>query len=325
MATNSLYQPKPSLLTSYRHELFKGVKHKFYAFVIFIPPALTLLIILLQFLIKIFGNVGSRVPTNSSITNSLYGLGDKGTFAEASSTLLVGIGGSYGILLIIAATLMVANEYRWNTIKMLATRQPVRANLVLSKCLFALTLSAAICLSFIVSWFIYALFLKYFYSQPFGFTDYDLSNIGNGLRYIIFAYLHNFILALIAIAMTYRFKTIVAGLIFYVIYNAIDGTLNVFGTAFANSGTAELPDWLKPLAEVLRFIQPYLLSGSINRIQMQETVLQFSFSSAGNQIGQNSQIVISNPVWLAWLMLAIYTFLFTLAAVWVFSSRDITD
>jgi|GEM_PF-2311995 len=325
MATNSLYQPKPSLLTSYRHELFKGTKHKFYAFVVFIPPVLTLLIIFLQFLVKIFGKVPPGVPNRLNPTAVLYGLGDKGTFAEASSTILVGLGGFYGLLLIIAATLTVANEYRWNTIKMLATRQPVRANLVLSKCLFALTLAAAICLSFIVSWFIYGLFLKYFYSEPFGFADYDLSNIGNGLRYITIAYLHNFILALIAIAMTYRFKTIVAGLIFYVIYNAVDGTLNTFGTAFANTGTAELPDWIRPLAEVLRFIQPYLLSGSINRIQMQEEALSLNFNNFNYQVGKNTQIVVSNPVWLAWLMLAIYTALFTLAAIWVLNSRDITD
>jgi ABC-type transport system involved in multi-copper enzyme maturation permease subunit len=55
---------------------------------------------------------------------------------------------------------------------------------------------------------------------------------------------------------------------------------------------------------------------------MQETT--FLGSSTGLPI-PNEQIVISTPIWWAWIMLAIYLFIFTGLAVYFFTKRDITE
>ncbi|NWJ48000.1 MAG: ABC transporter permease [Chloroflexi bacterium] len=317
MAINNL--SRPSLINSYRHEFFKGSKLKYYRYVLLLPPLLTAVIMLIQTLVKVFGNP-KLSPSSLTNLNDVYGLGLEGSVAFASGTLTP-LYGVFSLLLIIGCALMVSNEYRWNTMKVLATRQPDRMRLVLSKWFFCFTFILCATVSFMLCWLLYIPFTRYFFDQPFTITASDWADFGGGLKYFALQGLLAFIYSSLAIALTFQFKSVVAGIIVYFVYNSIDASLSSLSTVAINENFN--PDGIFGiLAAILKFINPFLLNSNFNRIIMQETT--FLGSTTGMPI-PNEQIVISNPVWWAWIMLAIYLFIFTALAVYFFSRRDITE
>lgn len=326
MATNIISTGNSNLLSSYRHEFFKANKQLFYRILVFLPALVALITIVIQLLDKLFSRVKPVYSSSFSSFNNLYGLRGESVF-DNSASIYGGLSSIFGLILIIAAGTLVSNEYRWNTIKMLAIRQPSRVSLVLSKCLMGLTLVAAVALSFIISWLVYGLFLKFYYSLPFSLTNEDVRIIGAGTKFFLVYGLQTFIFCLVIIAFTFQFKSVVGGGIFYLIYSNIDAILSAFGAAAINNPTAVYLDWQKPLIEILKFINPFLLNSSTNRILQQEYYDQFSFSPGTSNLQRlpNSQIALSNPLWLAWVVIAAYVVLFTLLAIRIFSRRDITD
>lgn len=320
LANRATFKSKtgPGLLDAYKHELFKGRKQLFYFIMVAAPFFVTLVLIFIQLLIKLFAKVDPGLPVNNGNMLQAYNLGSGSTFSFANLILFYQVGTLYNIVLVVGCALSVANEYRWNTVKMLATRQPSRVKLVLSKCLFALTLVVGVFSSAVAGWFIYGLFLKYFFSVPFEITSVDLDAIGNGLRYYGLSMLQTFILALAAIAFSFRFKSVVAGVIVYFVYNAIDNAVSAIGAGVHNSGYGSVADWVKPLLDLAKALNPFMLNSSVNRIAQVE-----KYNIAGGLPNQN--IVLENPVWWAWVMLGIYLVGFTLLAVTIFARRDIVD
>jgi ABC-type transport system involved in multi-copper enzyme maturation permease subunit len=310
------------LYNSYRHELFKAFKLKYFKLVLLIPPVTMLTIIVIQTLVKVLARPNVPLPRTLSTANSLYGLGSEGTIAFASS-ILTPLFGTYSLLLIIGCSLLISNEYRWNTIKTLATRQPDRLNLVLSKCLFALTFVIIGTVSFTVSWLVFGIYNKFFFDQPFSLTNADVQNIGAGFKYFALQGFLVLIYCLLAITLAFQFKSVVAGIIVYFIYSSIDGALSSLGAAASNRNM-EAEGIFALLLDIVKAMNPFLLNSSYNRIAMQERVLP-NFSANSTALVTNEQIIASNPVWWAWIMLFIYVAVFTWLAIYIFSSRDITD
>lgn len=308
------------LWSAYRHEIFKGSKQFFYQIVVITPLMLFIIATIVPILVRVFANPqkGVRVGGNPYAT---LDLGSGGTFLMANQLLqTIGV---YGILVVAACCLSVANEYRWNTIKMLTTRQPSRVYIVLSKVLFALTLVAGVFISALIGWFIYGMGLKIAQGVDFTIDATDLDAIGKGLKAFSMSMLQTFIFALAGIALTFRYKSILGGIVCYVIYNAVDGAFSNLGAVVANTGYGGFPEWMHPILDFVKFLNPYLLTSSVQRITQREYVARFD--SPPDQLFPNQLIVLSTPVWWAWLMIGIYLVFFTAMSILAFARRDITD
>jgi ABC-type transport system involved in multi-copper enzyme maturation permease subunit len=310
--------PKPTLWECYKQELFKGSRQMFYKVVLSVPIAIPLVIMVIQTGVKIFSEVETSVPDSSAFTN-VMNLGLEGTFAISNRLMFVQLGGVYGVVVVIGVALSVANEYRWNTIKMLATRQPSRVKLVLSKCLFAVSLVFGAMLSVMVGWFLWAMYLKFFYSVSLEITQADLENMVRGLRYFMIVSLQTGVMALFAVAITFLFKSVVAGAIGFLVYSGLDSFVSVIGAQFGNGTLNNIPQWAMPFLRSARDMNAFLISSSTNRLTMLE---QYFF--LGRTIS-NPQIIVSNPMWLAWMVLVVYGLIFTILAVLFFALRDIRD
>jgi ABC-type transport system involved in multi-copper enzyme maturation permease subunit len=321
MVTNAarinVAERRAGLWQAYRHEIFKGRKQFFYLVVVVAPLLAASALALLQLLIKLFSEVDQGLPPNG-IRNLRYDFGSDSSFVTATNLLFVSLGLIFNILVLLACVLNVGNEYRWNTYKMLATRQASRVNLVLSKVLFAFTLMLGVFISAVVAWFLYGLFLKFFYSLPFEINSNDLGALGAGLKYYCLSLLQAFILALAAMAVTYRFKSLISGLVCYFVYNSIDSAISMIGASAANNGYGGAPEWAKPFMEIAKVLNPFMLNSSVNRLSMVEYV-----QGDVNQI--NPAVVASTPMWWAAAMLVIYIAVFTWLAVYFFASRDLSD
>jgi len=320
MATTSnfMVRPKPSLWGAYRHELFKGSKQVFYKVIVIFPFFLVLALSLIQLLIKALAN--PKIPANlNSDLSSIYDFGS-GAYNYATSIVFNGLAPTYRLVIILASAMLVANEYRWNMIKLLATRQPVRVKLVISKALFALTLSVCIFISMSLGWLICGLCSKLFFDLPLELTSADFDAIGKGLSFYAIGCLQTYILALAAMVTTYFLKSIVGGIITYTVYKLLDGVISGAGVGATNNGLESFPEWLRPIMAVAKFLNPVMLSSNTNRVGMRAEVLDGS-----GVLVSNPQIVTSTPLWWAWLVLVAYVILFTALSALIFARRDITD
>ena len=318
LAISKPLQPSARLWNAFRHEIYKGRKQIFYGLVVASPLFASLLVILVQLIIKILTRVEPGVPKTITMPGQPYDLGSDSTFAVSSRLLFQNIGLLYNTLLILACILSVGNEYRWNTIKMLATRQPRRANLVLSKVLFAFTLIGSSFGLGIIGWILHSLFLKFFYSAPFEITGNDWAALAGGLKYYGLTLLLTFIMALAAMTLTFRYKSVVAGVVCYFVYNMVDSTVSLIGPNVANQGYGNVADWVKPLLDLAKALNPFLLNASVNRIAMVESYPDLNHMP-------NTAIIASNPVWWAWIMLGLYIVAFVSLAIYFVARRDITD
>jgi ABC-type transport system involved in multi-copper enzyme maturation permease subunit len=202
---------------------------------------------------------------------------------------------------------------------MLAIRQSSRVKLALSKLLTVVVFTIIFMIEVAIIWLTFGFFFKFFYSIPLEITADDGKAIGEGLIHISLSGIQIIVLGFLACIVTFRYKSIIAGIIGYFLYNVFDSGLSGILTGVVNRGSGSLPTWLQPLMEMLVPLQPYFLQSSINRLDMVETtqILGRTFN--------NPQIVISNPVWGAWVMLALYLLVFGSLAIWTFARRDITD
>lgn len=321
MAVNMRARLKPSLWNMYRHEIFKGSKQQFYRVLLGFPIVLITLIGVLQLVARgLTASTGqpASLPDFSQTSNG-YDLGGKSGFALANFMVFSTLAQGFAIVIVIAGALSAANEYRWNTIKMLATRQPSRVYLILSKGLFALTLVAGMFVSTVLGWFIMGICTKISVGVSLEFTSADLEAMGKGLAYYSINSLQTFIMALCAVALTVRFKSVIAGLVSYVVYNTLDGGINAAGRQVINNGYGSAPDWMHFILDICKALNPFTLTGSIDRIAMREQIYR------GEGFVPNPGLVTTTPLWWAWVMLGIYIALYTALGVYFFASRDITD
>jgi ABC-type transport system involved in multi-copper enzyme maturation permease subunit len=317
------YLATPSLWSSYRHELFKNSKQRVYSLTIVIPLFLTLLVCLIQTIIKLNSHISPTMPP--AMNPPRLDFGTTGTFAWANSlwlTLLL-----YNIVTVGVSSMAIANEYQWHTIKTLISRQPNRVRFVLSKCLFVASLVAAVSLSFVVCWCIYGLFLKFYFNQPFEISGDDWEAIGKGLSYYGISCIQTLILALAATTLTFLFKSAQAGFLTYVVYNSLDGFLSLMGANVVNKGHAEVTGFLGFLMDLVAWINPFLLNSNISRLTQQPVYSTGVYMNGTfqEQLVKNDTVVFTTAVWWAWAVLAVYILGFCALSVWLFVKRDITD
>ncbi len=316
MAANAARLGNPNLWNAYRHELFKARKQRFYQGVVLVPAALTLAAII----------VLSVTQPQTAAPGELLGATDaggpydlgRGVFAWTASPLLQALGSAYVLVLIIACGLTVANEYRWNTIKMLATRQASRSVLVAAKCLFAVSLIGVVSGVFVLSWLVLTLFIQVLVGAPLGVAAAgDGEAIGKILYYYGLLTLQTMILALLVVALTFRFKSIVGGILAYFVYTTADSQASHFGAPLSYATPADLVQsgWIRPILEALRALHPYLLTSNVDRLMMR-------VDQGGTPNMAVSAFITPSG---AWIVLVCYAVAFTSLAMLLFARRDITD
>jgi ABC-type transport system involved in multi-copper enzyme maturation permease subunit len=300
----------PTFLSTFRGEFFKWRRHRFYTVIVVAPLILTVVIMALFWIPRLAGDIPGNVPQRGFSSFQPYDLGREGTFVLASELVFQQLASTfYPLIVILACIWHVANEYSWKTIKMLATRQPSRTSIVLTKCLFALVVVVAIFLSFVISWLVMGWFFKVYYNQPLTVTASDVEGIDKGLRYFVMWCLGNFIWGLFALTMAFRSRSMLGALVSYMILSNGDNIASSIGASFIYNGIETAPGISGLLIQVTRQIHPYLLTSNMNRISMIP----------------NPRVDSSITVEWAWMIIALYIVAFIALGVWSFRTRDITD
>ncbi|MEI6043678.1 MAG: hypothetical protein WCS37_04715 [Chloroflexota bacterium] len=147
--------------------------------------------------------------------------------------------------------------------------------------------------------------------------------MGQGIYYFTVSSIQTLILALFAVAMTLLFRSVIAGIIGYMLYNLVDGVFSAMGAGAINGGIDGAPALFKPLLGLLEIIHPFLLTSSVRRLTLSEVYTPLG--ATPDVLVPNPQIVTSMPIWWAWLLLVIYLFGFIALSLWFFTQRDIKD
>lgn len=305
-----------------RFEWYKTKRQLFYRLIVIMPFLIALLLVILQQIIRFTDPPPAGLPSSPYPTEP-RNLGYQGSFAVANQVVIAGYGMIFSFLIVTAAALNVANEYRWNTIKLAAINEPSRWGIALAKCLITAALTVLVAFSTILGWLLYGFSTKLLYAAPLELTIVDWENLGKGLNYLLITNLQTFIFALFAIALSFAFKSVVAGLIGYLAYVGLDNLLSVTGASLANAGSTKSGEGLTLVFELMKIINPFLITSSSNRLTMLESY-GLPKSTTGQFIN-NPLIIAATPLWWAWLMLLIYCLIFTVLTVYLFARRDITD
>jgi ABC-type transport system involved in multi-copper enzyme maturation permease subunit len=294
------------MLNLLRAEILKYIRLKLILFIAFAPALITLLIAGVFLFMKLAGVDFGDVP----VAIGLSAIGG-GTFGLASNFVIMAVNGIYLIGLVIAGAMVGSNEYGWHTIKMLATREPSRPRIMLSKTLFLLSLTGFMAGLAALCWLALGLLFKAFYNNVGDTGSLDGDAIGKGFLYLLFSFGVNFLWSALAMFLAVRFKSVVVAIIFYFIINTVDGIVSSIGEA-ALSGQlgTRFPNWLEPLINIAKFISPFLVNFSLN---------QLTASPNNPNFIQTISAVQSIIVLLVWMGLFIW------AAVAVFRRRDITE
>ena len=295
------------MLNLVRAEVLKMSKLVFMRVAALIPAGFCVFILVILFAVKLTGSdLGN--PLSPPTTGPDLGTG---AFTFGSFVFFTGIGNFYALGLVIIAGLIIQNEYNWNTVKMLAIREPSRTRLVLSKAAYMALFAVVMVVIFSLSWLVYSFGVKLVYDQPFGLADEDGEAIFKGLKYISLAFLLFLIWSLLGLALAFRFKSLVAAIIAYIFYSGLDGLVSSIGASALNGRLGlDFPGWLGPLIDTAKFISPFLLNTSFARLTAKQSDPNFIESVSPVQ---------AILVMLAWG--AIFTFL----AIQTFKARDITD
>jgi ABC-type transport system involved in multi-copper enzyme maturation permease subunit len=293
-----------------RSEIIKHSRLKVVVLIGLSPAILTSMVIGAFLFMKIVGVDFGPIPTGSGLDPTSPGTG-AGTFGLANTIVVVSMGGLYLIGLVILGGMVGSNEYGWHTLKMLATREPSRVRIILSKGLFMATLAAFMAVVLLIGWLLLGLFLKFIFTGVGDTTATDLAAIGKGLIYLVVAFLINLLWSFFTLFLGVRFKSVVIAIIFYFVVNTLDGIVSALGAA-ALSGQlgTRFPNWLEPLIAITKLVSPFLVN--------------FSFSQLTAQPGNPNFIESVSPIQSV-LVLVGWAGLFLWMAALVFNNRDITE
>jgi ABC-type transport system involved in multi-copper enzyme maturation permease subunit len=312
MATVRTNTTKATFWYACKHEVFKVSHQQFYRILLILPIIIAVIAVSAMTVLRFIAPPKSGIPKPTQL--DWYALSYEGSFGMSSNIFLTGfVSILLHFVLVVACSLLVGNEYSWNTIKMLAIRQSSRVKLVLSKCLISTGLIGFMMTTILLLWFVFGWFFKFYYNTPFELTNADTNSINRSLGYLIVASLKTLIFALLAIALTFRFKNVVAGIIGHLVYQLIDSNLSSQIARAINAGS---PDGLYGL------INLFLLESNINRLTQVPVI---TMASEDSVVVRNSAFVSSTPVWWSFIVLGLYLFSFTALAVYFFTHRDITD
>ena len=325
----ALNQTSPSLFSTLDHEIFKLRSQRFYKLILFVPPVLTGLVMVLMGLARTTsgGKLYSYGVPGSG--NGMYELGSEGAFAYASSIFSVCIQ-FFAILVGFSCARIVEQEFRWGTLKMLVTRQTNRSAIVLAKSGAAAVFVAAAMLSAIASWFVFALFLQVYYKAPFGVGGVELENLGKGLAFFATLGIQTFIYALGVMALTYAIKSSIGAIILFLIYKGIDAFISAFSTYAINQDMTYAKEWFRPLVPLATAVNPFLLGTSTNRTLMKDYYTQDCSYWYGHNVGDtctnvNNNVVTGSSAGLAWVVMLAYGVLFVGGALYVLRRRDVNE
>lgn len=298
------------MLSLVQAEIIKQSKLGLVRVVTVAPLVASLLISALLLVVKAFGG-SFGPPPSRAFASSGPNVSFDGVLGSSTTIVLTGIASLYALGLVLVAGLIITNEYSFSTIKMLATREPSRPRLILSKVIFIALYALLMIAVIFVSWLINILALKIVYGQSLGLVGDEGAGIGKGLRYLAFSFLNYFVWAMLGLALALRFKSIVAAVIIYFVYSSIDGLGSALGAAALNGQLGNsFPTWLDPLIQFTKFIAPFLINTSTARL----TELPGSLTYIETVSSVQSFLVL-----LAWAAL------FVFAAIQIFAGRDITD
>ena len=303
----------PNLWSQFLGEVFKWQHHVLYRWFIASPGIFVLVVA--------FGLAFSPAkPTYGSIDNytmmsigpSVYALGTMGAFAVSGQALIYGYLPLFTIGFALVSGWCVYSEYNWRTIKMIASRQPNRVHLVLSKVLFVAALGVASFIALTLSWFALALVYKLLYGAPLALTANDSEAISLGLTHLGLRCLAMFMWALPTMAAVYSVKAVTGGVVIYLVYSAVEGFLNTIGTVAINTpqAYASADGFFQTVVDLARAVHPYLLTSHLNRITMVPT---------------SPQVVASIPVAVSWVAMVIYALVFIGISLAIFVPRDIKE
>lgn len=298
------------MLNLFRAELLKQSRTSFFKVLLLAPPILTAALIGIFLFVQALAGQDLGQPPGSVLAGIGPDFGG-GVYYLSATIFLQGIAGLYSLGLVIVGGQIINTEFSLSTIKMLATREPSRAKILATKILYLAFMALVIALIMLACWLAYSGVLKFAYKQPLGLAEQDWDAIGKGLKYTFLTFGFYFIWGLMGIMLAMRFKSVVASVIFYFIYSAIDGAAANIGTAALNGQFGnEIPAWLKPLVDFSKLIAPFLLNTNYGRLAYQATDERYVEAISAYQAG---------------LVLVVWAIIFSALAYLVFRNRDITD
>lgn len=296
----------------FRAELLKQSRTTFFKVLLLAPPLVTLGLAVIFMVAKTLAgeDFGTNPPTNSLTRGQGVDFGG-GIYQLSAAIMLEGIGGLYSLGLVIVGGQIINSEFSLSTIKMLATREASRWRILLTKIVYLGFLSLLLILIIVSCWLGYSLVLKLAYNQPLGLGSVDTDAIGKGFQYSLITFGFYFIWGLMGIMLAMRFKSVIASVIFYFIYSAIDGAASSIGVAALNGDFGNnMPGWLRPLVEFAKVLAPFLLNTNYARLAYQPTDGRYTERISEFQAGA---------------VLLVWGALFIFLAFLVFRNRDITD
>ena len=241
--------------------------------------------------------------------NAVGNMGN-GLFALSSAILLNGLHIIFAILLIALASQIISNEYRWNTIKMLAIREPSRPKIVISKAIFLAIYTLFMMILFIICWLAYGFILKLIYAQPLKLNAQDNHAIALGFNYVWPTFLGMLIWALLALVIGSYFHSVGGAIIAYLIYSTVDSYGASLGVSAIRGQLENLPNWLMPVVGFFKLLAPFLVNTNVVRL----IGVPDDASYLGSILPVQAVIVL-----IAWLGF------FSGLAILIFNRRDITD
>jgi ABC-type transport system involved in multi-copper enzyme maturation permease subunit len=212
----------PSFVAQVQGEVYKWRRHRLYQSLLAMP---LILVATITLALIIFGRRSSSPVEDTAVISSIGNVdfGSRSGFTMASALLFAFFGNFYWLGFMVAYVWAVANEFNWKTIKMIATRQPSRPVIVLSKIAFAGLFTVAMYGTFIAAWFILAMFFRWYYPARdplFNPTDFDA--FVKGLSYFAKFCLSVWIWGCLGIAVGVIGKSIVGGVLVTVLVNGLD-------------------------------------------------------------------------------------------------------
>ncbi|MBX3082555.1 MAG: ABC transporter permease [Anaerolineae bacterium] len=313
LTSNRQIVARPNLWSQFLGEVFKWRRHRLYQWFIAAP---FLLAVVMAFGLAV-GTRGRSLPdidNNTMMTfgPATYNLGTTGAFATAGQFYMTSFLAILSVGFALVAGWCVHSEFNWRTIKMVASRQPSRVQIVLSKVLFVAALAFASFIMLTLGWFFLSIVFKLVYRAPLGITANDVDAISLGINHLILRCLAMFMWALPTMAAVYSSKSVTGGVLLYFVYSGTEAFLSNLGAAAINNPLAYsgAEGFFQTILEVAKTAYPYLLTSHLNRITM---------------VSSSPQVVATMPLAVSWLAVGIYLVLYIAITLWIFVPRDIKE
>jgi ABC-type transport system involved in multi-copper enzyme maturation permease subunit len=303
----------PNLWSQFVGEIFKWRRHSLYRWFVMSPFIFGMVVAMGMAFSPAVPDYANIDGLELSASTFPYNLGMVGTFAMSGQAMMSGYLPMFTIGFVLVAGWCVYSEFNWRTIKMVASRQPNRVHLVLAKVMFVAGLMLVCMVSFTLSWWLLAVFLKLLYGVPLGLTANDTEAISLGLSHVALRGIAMFMWALPTMAAVYALKAATGGVLLYFVYTGVESFLSNLGALAINTPEAftSADGFFQTALEIGKTIYPFLLTTHLNRITMVAV--------------NNPQVDASIPLAMSWIAVGVYVLVFVGIMLWIFVPRDIKE